>query len=775
MSSAASPADRIFRFGQFELSEREGELRRNGVRVRLQEQPFRVLLELLANAGRLVTREELQQKVWPADTFVDFDVGLNTAIRKLRQALGDDADEPRYIETLARKGYRFIAPVNSNAAASGPIGNDLTLVTSETVAPANAVGAGPAHSLPGRNTSAESLNRGGDWKAAAAPKKRWWPFVAAAACALALVIYGALWTRRSPSTTHLVTEQRITANPPEAPISAAVVSPDGKYVAYKDSTGTYIRHIETGETRPLQLPKGFDGAPTGWFPDSTNLMLSSGDWTQGTSALWKFSILGGDPQKLIENAAGGAVAPDGSKIAFLRDGPPTDGQLWVADADGSNPRAIADAAGPEESGHAGSWMTKRLYLGLWISRVSWSADGRRIAFIRRVGFAAPSPAEDTYSLETVEASGGKPRVIARSVQLAPALCWAADGRLLYAYRDDAASESSDYGIWSVRVDDRSGEVEGKPLHITTGVGRIGGLSVTADRKRLVVWRANSEPEVFLTEIDAETHRFKTPRRLVLDENANIVSAWTPDSHAVLFVSNRNGSWKLFRQQIDQVTPQVVVEGHDIFMPRLNPDGKEILYLSGYNPDDPSRPASVMRIPLGGGSPELVLQKRSLFNIQCARSPSSRCLFNTVTGSATQFFWFDAENGQAQEFLTLPVKDFPNWSLSPDGMQLAMASMGSSRVTVVQVKDKSTREIELKQWPHVSAIDWAADGKSLLVRAVSLDGVPVVLEVGLAGNQRVVLEGNKQTQLWWIIPSPDGRYAALEEVAGENNVWMVENF
>jgi DNA-binding winged helix-turn-helix (wHTH) protein len=103
-----SQSSRVFRFGQFELSEREGELRKGGVRIRLQDQPLRVLVELLANAGRMVTRDELQQKLWPADTFVDFDVGLNTAIRKLRQALGDEAESPRYIETLAKRGYRFI-------------------------------------------------------------------------------------------------------------------------------------------------------------------------------------------------------------------------------------------------------------------------------------------------------------------------------------------------------------------------------------------------------------------------------------------------------------------------------------------------------------------------------------------------------------------------------------------------------------------------------------------------------------------------------------------
>jgi DNA-binding winged helix-turn-helix (wHTH) protein len=103
VASSQTP-DRIFRFGAFELFEREGELRKNGTRMRLQEQPFRVLVELAANAGKMVAREELQQKLWPADTFVDFDTGLNTAIRKLRQALNDNADEPRYIETLAGAG-----------------------------------------------------------------------------------------------------------------------------------------------------------------------------------------------------------------------------------------------------------------------------------------------------------------------------------------------------------------------------------------------------------------------------------------------------------------------------------------------------------------------------------------------------------------------------------------------------------------------------------------------------------------------------------------------
>jgi cholera toxin transcriptional activator len=110
-SPQASTAGRIYRFGVFEVNPAAGELRKSGVRIRLQEQPFQVLLSLLERAGGVVTREELQQKLWPADTFVDFDHSLNTAVNKLREALGDSAANPRYIETLSRRGYRFLAVV----------------------------------------------------------------------------------------------------------------------------------------------------------------------------------------------------------------------------------------------------------------------------------------------------------------------------------------------------------------------------------------------------------------------------------------------------------------------------------------------------------------------------------------------------------------------------------------------------------------------------------------------------------------------------------------
>src|SRR5260221_13451712 len=110
MAQSATPR-RILRFWSFEVDLASGELRRQGLKISLQDQPFRLLALLLERAGEVVTREELRDKLWPADTFVDFDHSLNTAVRKLREALGDSAETPRYVETLARRGYRFVAPL----------------------------------------------------------------------------------------------------------------------------------------------------------------------------------------------------------------------------------------------------------------------------------------------------------------------------------------------------------------------------------------------------------------------------------------------------------------------------------------------------------------------------------------------------------------------------------------------------------------------------------------------------------------------------------------
>ncbi|HXN50432.1 MAG TPA: winged helix-turn-helix domain-containing protein, partial [Candidatus Acidoferrum sp.] len=119
---------RVTRFGPFDVDLRAGELRKRGLKIRLQQQPFRVLALLLEHPGEVVTREELRQAIWPADTFVDFDEGLDATIYKLRNALGDSSENPRFVETLPRRGYRFITPVEEVVPKTSRVRNLLTFV-----------------------------------------------------------------------------------------------------------------------------------------------------------------------------------------------------------------------------------------------------------------------------------------------------------------------------------------------------------------------------------------------------------------------------------------------------------------------------------------------------------------------------------------------------------------------------------------------------------------------------------------------------------------------
>src|SRR5579864_3599985 len=113
MATSSSQIPQMLRFGVYELDVRSGELRKDGRKLRLQGQPLQVLAVLLKRPGELVTREELRAEIWPADTFVDFDHSLHNAIARIRDTLGDSSDAPRYIETLPRRGYRFIARVDA--------------------------------------------------------------------------------------------------------------------------------------------------------------------------------------------------------------------------------------------------------------------------------------------------------------------------------------------------------------------------------------------------------------------------------------------------------------------------------------------------------------------------------------------------------------------------------------------------------------------------------------------------------------------------------------
>jgi Tol biopolymer transport system component/DNA-binding winged helix-turn-helix (wHTH) protein len=315
LDSSKASTDRTFRFEPFELSERDFELRKNGVRIKLQDQPLRILLELVANAGRVVTREDLQQKLWLADTFVDFDVGLNTAMRKLRQALGDDAEEPRYIETQARRGYRFIAPVAESALVAPPIVTpviDSATASQPIVAP-----------VPNATGVAQPIS--GDSQQAI--RRRRWVWMAVAGCVIAIgaVVAGPRvlkwWeSRYRPSALSIVEINPLTES---GNVFTSAVSRDGNYIAYAqiDAGKFDLRLLQVATGRVVQIlpPSELGIIKLHFSPDGNFIYLLRQLENSDTLGVFRIATLGGPATPLATDARGRSltVSPDGNEIAYV--------------------------------------------------------------------------------------------------------------------------------------------------------------------------------------------------------------------------------------------------------------------------------------------------------------------------------------------------------------------------------------------------------------------------------------------------------------------------
>ena len=476
-------------------------------------------------------------------------------------------------------------------------------------------------------------------------------------------------------------------------------------------------------------------------------------------SLFKLSILGGDPQELVNDAGAGYVSPDGSRIAYLRT--PDLNEMWIMDSDGANPRKVVSSSEEKKYGSYESW----------IYPVAWSPTGQHLAYIENHAVYAPIPAQPTHLLRIVSVNGEGATVVLDDPRIGEALWWSSDGRILFSYREDPASGQDNYGVYSIRIDERGGKAAGPPQPITQAEGRIGGMSGTADGKQLALLRSNQVPQVFIASRDATSHQWKEPRRLTLDDNVNIADTWTADSKAVVFVSNRNGTWKLFKQNIDETTPEVLAEGRSIATPRLTPDGSQVLYLS--YPDDESLPASLMSRPLAGGIPRTIIQEKGIFNHQCAKAPSTLCIFSQVDGRDAVFRSFDLEHGAGRELMRIPDW-IGNLNLSPDGSKLAIF-LGQHRIRFVALGTGAAHDVTVKDWSGIGG-DWAADSKTVVTDSATADGLPVVLEVDQTGKAKVVLRGRPGDDFEFEIQSPDGRHVlVLELIPSDSNAWIVKDF
>jgi len=345
-------ASHAIRFGVFEVDLRSGELRKSGVKIRLQEQPLQVLAMLLEHPGEVVTREELQKKLWSTDTFVDFEHGLNKAINKIREALGDSADNPRFIETLPRRGYRFIYPVD--------------------------VGAGSARPREGRPI----------------PYPRW--AAIALAAAIVLIIAGAIayrYFRKAPAPPMEVVP--FTSFPGQE--SSPSFSPDGNQIAFEwngekeDNWDIYVKVIGTESLLRLTTNPAIDRAPA-WSPDGRHIAFHR--HTESEDGIYLVPAFGGRERRLHTPDFGADWAesvvdwsPDGKYLAYSDRRPGHHGwSIFVLSVDNADDkRAVTSPSGPDEND----------------SFPRFSPDGQTLAFAR-----GTLGREDIH---LVRFAGGEPR------------------------------------------------------------------------------------------------------------------------------------------------------------------------------------------------------------------------------------------------------------------------------------------------------------------------------------------------------------------------------
>ena len=621
---------------------------------------------------------------------------------------------------------------------------------------------------------------GRGWPVGPGEGKRRWRLAITGTLAL-IAASGLVWfaMHRAPPPRPGPRPRRLSANPAGNPATDAHISPDGKYLAYADQAGIHLQLIDTGETRTIPQPQDVGcritgWSPVGWFPDGTKLLAQATCLGAEHSSVWVISMLGSALREIREGALAWSVSPDGSLIAFTST--VFDPDIWLMEVNGEEPRKIITADQGES-----------------LSSVVWSPDGGRIAYERlRWG-----PAGAQCSIESCDLKGDQPAVVLSDPKLATGFgggfWWLPDGRLIYSLGEAAAPSPyltapgagpTDTNLWEIKIDAGSGRPTGKPGRITNWADfSLVGPNAATEGKRLVFSRVSAQTDVYVGDLEPRGTRLRAPpRRLTLDERYDWPTAWTPDSKAILFFSDRSGHYSIYKQAFDQdsaepfvVTPQVDLS------PRLSADGAWITYDSLAKPEDigTSAPTQLRRVPASGGPSQLVLTAHGETDRRCARAPATLCLVGEQTDDQKQvvFTAFDPVKGRGREvtrIATQPGFGY-NWDLSPDGSLIAMLfPAGENRIRLLPLSGGEPRNLVIKGlYGFSSGPDWAPDGEGFYVGSWSPRSV-TLLYIDLNGHASALWEQKGSFQTWGV-PSPDGRHLAIMGYTVQSNVWMLENF
>ncbi|HEV2491022.1 MAG TPA: protein kinase [Candidatus Acidoferrales bacterium] len=601
-------------------------------------------------------------------------------------------------------------------------------------------------------------------------RRKWRLLAAASLISLSIVGYAFWRANRSPALPPEIKLRQLTFSSSENPIRLGAISPDGKYFAYSDLKGMHIRLIGTGETQDVPQPEGLNSGSVywqvvRWFPDGTRFLanarnpgMDSSQWSAQGSSIWSVPVLGGAPRKIRDDAEAFSISPDGSTIAFgaNRSNSIADREIWLMGPDGDQARKLFEASSAAAVGNA-----------------FWSPDGRRIAYFEFDNSGT--------SLKSRDRNGGPAATILTLVAgppLADAL-WLPDGRMLYSRVEQPPNQDT-CNFWVMPMNLRTGAPIEQPRRLTNFAGFCASnSSVTSDGKSLAFSEWRTQSTVYVASVEVGGQRISTPSRLTLTDSADDPQAWTPDSKFVIFESNRNGSLGIFKQALDSDTAASIATEPGADAVQVSPDGASLLYFLHPKPDDTSAPDRMMRVPIAGGPPQLVLNSDNHGLFICAKAPAKFCILSEHPQDRKyiSFMAVDPLKGLGRElarFDTDPgAHALYSWDLSPDGTRIAIVNNQEARIRILSLQGQSSRDITVQGRDSLQFVAWAADGRGLFITSAIPRGY-ALLHVDLQGNSRVLWQQSGGLGPY-AVPSPDGRHLAIDGWTLASNFWLMENF
>jgi serine/threonine protein kinase len=583
-------------------------------------------------------------------------------------------------------------------------------------------------------------------------------FLQGAAAVAVLLILGLafLWLKSlRPASVKSFTERQLTNNPPENRTLGAAISPDGKLLAFADTRGLHLSSIETGEVHDISVPDEFRGRifDIFWFPDGQKLLLKIGSNTDG-SVIWKLSIFGGIPLRLWSHCNSAAVSPKDSSIAYVSG---NGHELWLAGPEGENPKKLLES---KDDVYAS---------------VAWSPTGERIAYVQGTTREG--------KIETVSIDGGTTSSVISNPGLAlnfplfSSLWWLRDGRLLFLMTE----ANYEFGnLQQIPVDPASGATSGK-LERITNWHSDGALwpTATRDGTRLVVVKFHDWNEIYSGDLKGKNSPLTSANPLTLTRSEDEISGWMPDSKSVLFQSNRTGKNKIFRQQLGQEDPELLIPGADAQRhAQISPDGAWILYWSIQDGSTAPSTQLLMRVPVSGGPPVKILEATEDVDFHCPNLQLTLCILARPEKGSLVFYNLDPVSGLGQQAARLDTSSasVTSWSLSPDGSQIAVTNTHelSGQVRILSLTNAGDHVISLVPGAKIKDVNWAADGNSFFAIAWFNPNV-VILQIDMDGRTHVVISRGKDHDLQNPRPSPDGHHLAFSQRTWESNAWLLENF